>query len=299
MRVDLVGRAKNRDEVCDGACFQTYLLMFSSNMIPASYRHAVDSGVYLRGVDSSVVGGRMPVDPRMVGDAAVLLLIGQSNGGNHGDVQHVANRRVFNFNVFDGLCYPARDPLLGATGDGGSPWCILGDALVEAGFASSVLLVPLCVGGATVEQWAPGGGYHHRMTYCLRRLSEAGFWPSHVLWHQGEANALYGTEAAAYCRAFRALVGSLRQLEISAPVYVAIASYFAVPGGYAAQQQVVGGAQRSLVDAEEGIFQGPDTDVIRERYDGCHIGGDGLIAHAQAWRVVLTGSVSGTHSVRS
>ena len=86
------------------------------NLIPDSYRHSLDSGAYLRGVDSSEVGDRTPVDSREVGDAAVLLILGQSNGGNHGDVRHASARRVYNFNPFDGLFYPARDPLLGATG---------------------------------------------------------------------------------------------------------------------------------------------------------------------------------------
>jgi len=61
--------------------------------------------------------------------------------------------------------YRARDPLLGASGDGGSPWCILEDALIADGFAQSILLCPLSVGGATVGEWAPGGTYHHRMIY--------------------------------------------------------------------------------------------------------------------------------------
>jgi hypothetical protein len=256
-------------------------------VIPDSYRHALDSGVYLRGVDSSDVGDRTPIDPREIGDAAVLLILGQSNGGNHGDVRHASARRVYNFNPFDGLFYPARDPLLGATGDGGSPWSILGDILVEEGFAPSVLLVPLCVGGATVGDWAPSGPFHHRMTYCLQRLRKGGFWPSHVLWHQGEADALYGTGAEVYCTRFRAVVASLRGFGVAAPVYVAVASYFAVPEGYAEKQRIVRAAQQSLLDVEQRILQGPDTDAIGNRFDGCHIGGEGLVAHAQAWRAAL------------
>ena len=60
-------------------------------MIPASYRHAIDSGVYLRGVDSSELGTRLPVARDEIGDTAVFLIIGQSNGGNHGERRYSAN----------------------------------------------------------------------------------------------------------------------------------------------------------------------------------------------------------------
>jgi hypothetical protein len=252
-----------------------------------NYQHAIDSGIYLQGVDSSRVGSRLPVERKQVGHPAVFLIIGQSNGANHGETCFTAQEASFNFNPFDGFCYRASDPLLGATGEGGTPWCLLADALIRDGFARSILLCPLGVGGATVAEWAPGGPYHHRMTYAIRRLASQGFRPSHVLWHQGEADALYGTNADAYIQRFRALVASLRVLGISAPIFVATASYFAIPEGYESKQAVIREAQRALVDPDNAIFAGPDTDVIRDRYDGCHMGSGGLRDHAYAWKVAL------------
>jgi Carbohydrate esterase, sialic acid-specific acetylesterase len=259
-------------------------------MHPPSYQHAIDSGVYLRGVDSSDISARLPVAREEIGDASVFLIIGQSNGGNHGETKSTAHRAVFNFNVFDGLCYRASDPPLGATGDGGSPWCIFADALIADGFARWILLCPLSVGGSTVAEWAPDGTYQHRMKYGIARLRQAGFEPSYVFWHQGEADALYGTSAGDYTKAFRALVGSLRDLGIRAPIYVAIASYFAIPEGYAASQAIIRDAQRSLINAEEGILPGPHTDLIRDRFDGCHMGTAGLHEHAQMWQACLCGT---------
>jgi Carbohydrate esterase, sialic acid-specific acetylesterase len=242
-------------------------------MIPRRYQHAIDSGVYLSGVDTSRVGDRRPVSREEMGEPIVFFIIGQSNGGNHGATPFVAAEAVFNFNLFDGLCYRACDPLLGATGEGGSPWCLLGDALIRDGFAQSILLCPLNVGGATVGEWAPGGPYSHRMSYGLARLREAGFEPSHVLWHQGEADGLYATSGESYVRSFQALVASLRDLHITAPIHVAIASFF---------------AEHAVIDPGHGIFLGPDTDLIMDRFDGCHMGRRGLAEHARAWQVVLT-----------
>ena len=254
---------------------------------PAGYHHAIDSGVYIAGVDSSRLDARRPVARETIRDPAVFLIIGQSNAGNHGQSRYAAIEDVFNFNPFDGLCYHASDPLLGATGDDGSPWCRLGDELIRDGFARSILLCPLSVAGATVAEWAPGGPYHHRMTYSVGRLRDAGFWPSHVLWHQGEADALYGTTVEAYMESFRALVQSLRELAITGPIFVATASYFAGPTGHEAGQTRIRAAQRALIDPERSIFAGPDTDTIRDRFDGCHMGAVGLRDHAAAWQMIL------------
>jgi hypothetical protein len=258
-------------------------------MSSASYQYALHSGVYLKGVDSSDVGVRLPVTREEIGDACVLLIIGQSNSANHGETRSTANRAVFNFNPFDGLCYRACDPLLGATGDGGSPWCILGDALIADGFAQSILLCSFAVGGSTVAEWAPGGTYHHRLTYGIAALRQAEFEPTYVLWHQGEADALYGTSAEDYYNAFQELVTSLRELGIRVPIYVAIASYFAIPEGYGSNQAIIRRAQQSLISPQHAILPGPDTDTIRDRFDGSHMGTAGLREHAKLWQISLCG----------
>src|SRR5262249_23266803 len=133
------------------------------------------------------------------------------------------------------------------------------------------------------------GTYHHRMIYGIERLREAGFRPCHVLWHQGEADALYGTSADDYANAFRALAQSLRDLDIRAPIYVATASYFAVPEGYGASQAVIRRAQQSVISPKDMMLPGPDTDLIRDRFDGCHMGSTGLREHAQMWQTSLRG----------
>jgi hypothetical protein len=65
------------------------------------------------------------------------------------------------------------------------------------------------------------------------------------------------------------------------------ASYFAMPQGYGANQAIIRRAQQSLINAEEGILPGPDTDLIRDRFDGCHMGTAGLREHAQMWQACL------------
>jgi hypothetical protein len=90
---------------------------------------------------------RRPVSRIEVLDPAVFVIAGQSNAANHGEGRFTAGNNVFNFNLFDGQLYHAADPLLGATGNDGSPWCLLGDRLVAAGFASSIVLCPILSAG--------------------------------------------------------------------------------------------------------------------------------------------------------
>src|SRR5205814_7295199 len=51
---------------------------------------------------------------------AVIITLGQSNAANHGEDLYVATEHVDNLNLYDGLCYQAADPLLGASGCGGN-----------------------------------------------------------------------------------------------------------------------------------------------------------------------------------
>jgi hypothetical protein len=60
-----------------------------------------------------------------------------------------------------------------------------------------------------------------------------------------------------------------------------------VPEGYGASQATIRAAQQSLIDVDKAIVPGPDTDLIRDRFDGCHMGSVGLHEHARAWTVVL------------
>ena len=161
--------------------------------------------------------------------------------------------------------------------------------MIADGFAQSILLCSFAVGGSTVAEWAPGGPFHHRLTYGIAALRQAGFEPTYVLWHQGEADALYGTSAEDYSKAFQELVTSLRELGVRVPIYVAIASYFAIPEGYGASQAIIRRAQQSLISPQHAILPGPDTDMIRDRFDGSHMGTGGLREHARLWQISLCG----------
>jgi Carbohydrate esterase, sialic acid-specific acetylesterase len=216
---------------------------------------------------------------------AILFTFGQSNSANFGETRYTATQNVVNFNIHDGKCYPSADPLLGADGDGGSAWGRLGDQLIASGAFDRVLIVPFGIGGTALHEWTTGGRLHPRVKYTAQQLNRAGIAPTHVLWHQGENDARIGTASSDYIRMFTALVQSLRDYGIEAPVFPAIASICDDKGSDAIRS-----AQRALPEHIAGVHLGPDTDSLsdmRDRFDYCHFSERGLQAHAQLWSEVI------------
>ena len=106
------------------------------------------------------------------GRVAVMLIFGQSNGANSGDTPYCPKRSVYNFNLFDGYCYVAKDPLLGATERRGNFAGRMADLLIERGLFDSVVLAPISVGGSRIEDWTTGGVRHRRLQIAIKRAAD-------------------------------------------------------------------------------------------------------------------------------
>jgi Carbohydrate esterase, sialic acid-specific acetylesterase len=221
------------------------------------------------------------------GRTAAMLILGQSNGANSGAAPHVPIRRVFNFNLFDGNCYVARDPLLGTTEFRGNFATRMGDMLIEKEAFDSILLAPISVGGSRIEDWTTGGVRHRRLQVAIRRAMDRGISFTHVLWHQGESNAGPDADKDIYVACFQDIRAALRAYGVLAPIYVAQASVCRAP-----PNDVIRSAQRAVVNPALGIFPGPDTDTIglEDRFDDCHMAKSGLIKHAKLWTEILLGA---------
>lgn len=221
------------------------------------------------------------------GRVMVALVAGQSNAANGGQGPSPAVPGVFN--LYGGQCYQARDPLLGASGAGGSPWVRLGRRLIEAGRFDAVILVPAAVGGTRIAHWSPGGELHPLLLSALDCVGAAGLAVTHMIWHQGESDAQYGTSQAAYAKALAAIIAGLRRRGMAAPVMVCrVATMRGVvnPAVRAAQDQVI--AQIP------GVVAGPDTDLLLGsdyRFDELHFSAAGLEAFADALYAALDGSL--------
>jgi hypothetical protein len=220
----------------------------------------------------------IPAEGRMV-----LLVFGQSNSANYGETPWVSGPNVYNFH--DGRCFIAQDPLLGADNTGGSPWARFGDKVIASKLFKNVVIASIGVGGTPVRRWTAGGDLHPRITDTLDELAAVGLPVTHLFWHQGEADAIEKTKGDDYQKMFTAMVQSIRDHKVGAPIFAAVATRCRQIRGDTQIQN----AQRNLANPQQGIFAGPDTDALglEFRFDGCHFSAEGLDLHASLWFDVL------------
>jgi hypothetical protein len=222
------------------------------------------------------------------GRTMVALVFGQSNAGNSGETRGPSYRNVFEY--YRGRIYEARDPLLGATGDGGSVWTRLAVKAVASGAYDTVVLVPFAVGTAEIARFAPGGSLSDGLLGVIADARKNGLVFTHLLWDQGEADAHAKTSGAAYRQRFEAMVAAIRGLGVNAPIYVARATRCAK----VRPSEELRNAQAALANPASGILAGPDLDALgfAARYDGCHFSTEGLERAADLWLDALTAPVA-------
>jgi hypothetical protein len=90
--------------------------------------------------------------PQQTDRTAVLLLIGQSNAGNHGGQRFRSEHGAKIVNFFGGQCFIAVSPLLGSDGINGEYWTQLGNVLIDSGAFDQVVLAPVAISGAEIAR---------------------------------------------------------------------------------------------------------------------------------------------------
>ena len=212
---------------------------------------------------------------------AVLLAIGQSNIGNHGAVSFTTRHPAKVVNFFDGHCFPAASPLLGATGQGGEYLTPLGDHLVESGRFDSVVLIARAVGASNIQRWKERGDVLDALLSELPGIQRH-FRINGLLWQQGESDVPLRASARNYVDSFASMLTALRRAGVRAPVFVAISSRCGLEDGWVSGNPVAV-AQRQLVDGK-AIFLGFDSDSLPQsedrRADACHLSSSGQLRTA-------------------
>ena len=215
----------------------------------------------------------------------IVLVLGQSNAGNHGEAGSIpvsaVNAATF---YFDGECYWTTGPAPGATGRGGNVWSFLAPELARA-IGRPVIFSVLAVEGTQIRDWVEPGKLRERLEYTIAMHKRDGFVPDVVLWAQGEADAKGGTTRAKYAERFRELVTTLRGSGIHAPIVAALSTRCRNEGSEAVRSAI------GLVAAtDSSITIGPDLDLLSVdyRYDGCHFSVPGLAAVAERWASAIS-----------
>lgn len=227
-----------------------------------------------------------PCDPSS-SRTAIILVHGQSNAANFGSSRYAARGAVDNFDPESGKCFAAVDPLLGADGAGGNFATRLGDILIDAGRYDRVVIVPIGVQGASLSEL--NGEYGERIDNALRKLRAAQLTPTHLLFQQGEKDAILTTSRDQYVSMLHALVMRFRAAGLQAPFYLSRSTKCDVEGPK--NSAAIRAAQEAAVDVALNIRRGPDTDVIgnegRNPLDGCHMNEAGTLANAALWATFM------------
>jgi hypothetical protein len=219
----------------------------------------------------------------------VVVTLGQSNAANFAAGRYSARHDVLNFNAYDGKCYRAIDPLVGASGDGGNFATRLGDILIERGLADRIVVAPIAMGNTRIEDWSSEGAFNQRVRVLIRRLFDAGITPDVILWQQGEGNAGDDDPGGhTYSRHLLEVVQTFRDYGTAAPFMIALCSLCGQPQPNAKNVRL---GQRAAVSAEIGTFLGPDTDLLgpEYRFDACHMSENGAHRQAEMWADSIMG----------
>ena len=227
--------------------------------------------------------------PKQTERTMVLLISGQSNSANHGGQRYASQYGDKVLNYFDGKCYVAKSPLLGATGLEGDSWTFLGNLLIQQGVADQVIIAPTGIAGSAISQWEVGSPYQQMLQSSAQKLLSQ-YRVTHMLWHQGETDYGKHTSQADYEKLFTGIVDALRQQGMDAPIYVSQTSQCWMDANWRADNPVTQ-AQRALVNPEKKIFAGVNSDALMDeldRFDNCHFSGSGQEKFARAWLELLT-----------
>lgn len=257
----------------------------NTSVSPRTIKKAAPIGVYDEfGRLISYVGKKEITCPKQNKDTAVILAIGQSNSANHAEKKFSTQYAEKVINYFNGKCYIASSPLLGATGEEGEFLTPLADRLVESGTYKSVIIVSSGIGATSIYRWQRDGDLNEMLLTTIRNI-RGKYRITEVIWHQGEGDFAYKTSSKNYVKSFNSLLQTLSKSKVKAPVFISIATKCGPVGTWNKDNPTVIG-QRQLINNKR-IFLGVDTDAALTKFDrrtdNCHFSESGQLKIAMSF----------------
>lgn len=246
--------------------------------------NTADNYLYRFTGNNLAIGKKQIPCSQFIQNTLTILTVGQSNAANSGDSRLNQVDYVYNYNILDNKCYFASDPLLGATGSGGSVWSRLGREMISHGLATKVLFVPIAVSGSSITEWQPDRQHlFPRIKMALTELKKQGINITYIIWQQGESDQSMSTEQ--YYNALNHLISSIEALSYKSYFFLADSTY--CQGKYS---EAIRLANRQLIEHNKHVFLGPDIDQYHAkvyRYDDCHLSTIGMDVVANAWLTTI------------
>jgi hypothetical protein len=200
----------------------------------------------------------------------VVVAFGQINSANHAEHLYKPNELNNIINYFDGKCYLARSPLLGADGAKGEWISLTANNLVEKGVYNKVIVLSSGIRGTSIRHWAKGNDLNKMFIEVISSLSKK-YIITDIIWHQGESDKQ--THGKVYKYYFETLLESIRNSKINAPIFLSIASNCGEEKNWKYPNEI-SEAQLKLTQLN-GVEFGVNTDQkipFSLRYDTCHFG---------------------------
>jgi hypothetical protein len=204
-------------------------------------------------------------------NAYVIIGFGQSNSANYAGYRFESNKDIVNF--YNGKCYVAIDPLLGATGRSGSVWIPLSEELNIKD--KTIVLSTFGVGGTKVSDWLNDDylmPFYKENIDALNKVYEK---PNAVVWIQGESDV--STPSDVFSQQLKDWFEILRTDFSDSNIYVTGTSYC---GGKSNDSVLL--AQSKQSKSIGAVYVGSADKLVQQsyRYDDCHFSEKGSKALA-------------------
>ena len=207
--------------------------------------------------------------PNQTESTGVLFAFGQSNSANSAEYKVPKSELKNIINYFEGKCFEAQSPLLGASGIHGEWISMTAKKLIDNGLYEKVIVISSGIDGARIERWAEGNDLNAMLVDVLDDLLTS-YKPTDLVWHQGESD-LGNTHSVVYEAYFSSLLRTIKNLGIIAPIFISTASICGAENTWVYPNKI-SRAQASIIK-RQGIKAGVNTDVfvpLGLRYDNCH-----------------------------
>ncbi len=197
----------------------------------------------------------------------VIVAFGQSNSANQAEYKYTSQELEGVVNFYNGRCYQAKSPLLGATGLRGEWISKTAKNLIDNDVYDKVVVMSSGIGGTPIIRWARDNDLNQMFLNELQKISEK-YVVTDMIWHQGETDKKY-TPTEAYENMFLSMKETITEAGVNAPIFISIAS---VCGSSFSYPNKVTMAQENLAK-KNNIYLGVNTDKLIPpdmRFDGCH-----------------------------
>ena len=223
--------------------------------------------------------------PEQTNRTVVIFAIGQSNSANYADNKFITKYPDKVVNYFNGNCYVASSPLLGASGARGEFLTPLADLLIDSGRYSSVLIIASGIGNTPISRWRENGDLGLMLNTVLKDVGKR-YQITSVIWHQGERDYLDRTDPSDYRDSFSSLRKILDGNKVNAPIFMAVSTRCGNPFAWDVVNPIAN-AQVALIDNRH-IFLGVDSDRFLKNNDRallnpCHFNKEGQIKVAKSY----------------